>query len=157
MGSLNVNSLEYKSPDKTLRLFLIWEMKKHLPDELNGTVRDCSQWQLMGGLLSLRSRTPQTLSHPSLRWPWTSLASGPLITGDSGLALDFVQFFWHPNFLITCADTILISFNMSFFHSWEIYVCSGICPHLPLWKERQGGERKKCLLIFFSIVFMFCQ
>lgn len=77
-----------------------------------------------------------------------SLASGSLIPGGSGLTLDFRQFFWHPNFLITCADTILISFNMSFIHSWEMYVCSGICPQLPLWKERREGG--KSLLICFK-------
>lgn len=92
----------------------------------------------------------QTLSPPPLPvpWLWAPLASKPLIPGGSGLALDLPQLFWRPNFSITCADTILISFNMSFFYSWEMYVCSGICPHLPLWKERQGEERKKPINVF---------
>lgn len=81
--------------------------------------------------------------------PFPSLASGPLISGDCGQALDFRQFFWCPNFLVTCADTILISFNKSSFHSWEIDVHSGICPHLLL--QKKGRRGKKSLLIFLAM------
>ena len=132
-----VNSLECKNLIKPWLCSLYQRWKSNLQDGLikqsprllptpsPGWITALLLWHIADPLPSLPSLALDLtgLWVPHSRRPWPGF-------------LDFLQFFWCPNFLITCADTILISFNMSFFHSWEIYVCSGICPHLPLWKER---------------------
>lgn len=67
--SSDTNSLEYKSPDKTLNLFPILEMRKQLQHGLKGTAGNCFlRWLVV-------DRCPSALAHRRLSSILPSLAS----------------------------------------------------------------------------------